>query len=119
MGKDKSEKKDKKEKKEKRSEVDGVKKSKKDKKPKLSPENIEAAVVEAVKEVAAVPEKDVDVQVEMVVDTNGSEAVVKPVGALVPFAAPLADDKAAKKVLKSVKKGKICSMSVRGTVTVS
>lgn len=103
MAKDKSEKKDKKEKKEKRSEVDGVKKSKKDKKTKLSPENIEAAEL-AVTEFAEDVQAPKKMEVEIVKDTSG-ELVAKPVGALVPFAAPLADDKIAKKVLKSVKKG--------------
>lgn len=97
MAKDKSDKKDRKEKKEKRSETDGVKKSKKDKKSKLSGENIAAAVKEVDNEVAAVA-------VSASVD---GDAVIsaKPVGALVPFANPLADDKTTKKVLKGVKKG--------------
>lgn len=97
MAKDKSDKKDRKEKKEKRSETDGVKKSKKDKKSKLSGENIAAAVKEVDNEVAAVA-------VSASVD---DDAVIsaKPVGALVPFANPLADDKTTKKVLKGVKKG--------------
>lgn len=102
MGKDKSEKKEKKDKKEKRSEVDGVsKKSKKEKKSKLSDANIEAAVESVTNsDDAAVT----TMEVEVVKDTSG-ELVVKPVGALVPFANPLADEKVAKKVLKSVKKG--------------
>ena len=40
--------------------------------------------------------------VEMVVDGKGA---VKPIGALVPFANPLADEKVAKKVFRGVKKG--------------
>jgi len=98
MGKDKSEKKDRKEKKEKRSEVDGVKKSKKDKKSKLNDSNIAAAVEEVSKPAAA------DEETSMII-TEDVAGEVKPVGALVPFANPLADDKVAKKVLKSVKKG--------------
>lgn len=98
MGKDKSEKRDKKEKKEKRSETDGVKKPKKDKKSKLNGDNVAAAFEEVTKEVSA------PVVESLVVDATG-DVVVKPVGALVPFAAPLADEKVAKKVLKSVKKG--------------
>merc|ERR1712000_672463 len=39
----------------------------------------------------------------MVVDTVG-EIAIKPIGALVPFANPLADEKVTKKVLKGVKK---------------
>lgn len=98
MGKDKSEKKVKKEK---RSESDGVKKSKKDKKPKLNGDNVAAAFEEATKEVEApvVETKSLPVK-----ESTG-EVVLKPVGALVPFANPLADDKVTKKVLKSVKKG--------------
>ena len=98
MGKEKSEKKDRKEKKEKRSEADGVKKSKKEKKSKLSGDNIAAAIVEVstaeVTEQTAKPSTDGQVVIS-----------VKPVGALVPFANPLADEKVTKKVLKSVKKG--------------
>lgn len=95
MAKDKSEKKDRKEKKEKRSESDGVKKSKKDKKSKLSGDNI-AAVVEEL-------EKEEPTEVVLKAKVDGD--IVKPVGALVPFANPLADEKVTKKVLKSVKKG--------------
>jgi H/ACA ribonucleoprotein complex subunit 2 len=99
MAKDKS---DKKEKKEKRSEVDGVKKSKKDKKSSLNGHNVEAALAETLKESdKAVVKVAEDVNMESAV-----EVVIKPVGALVPFANPLADDKVAKKVLKSVKKGR-------------
>lgn len=98
MGKDKSEKK---EKKEKRSEKDGVKKAKKDKKSKLSDENLAAAFDEATKEV----EKPVVETKALIVKESSGELVVKPVGALVPFANPLADEKVTKKVLKSVKKG--------------
>jgi hypothetical protein len=44
----------------------------------------------------------------------------RPVGALVPFANPLADDKAAKKVFKCVKKGKsVLSHSGSGSTTVN
>lgn len=98
MGKDKSEKRDKKEKKEKRSD-DGVKKSKKDKKSKLSEENLAAVYAEAVKEDTPAAKES-----KLVVVTD-EEAILVPVGALVPFANPLADEKVAKKVLKSVKKG--------------
>jgi H/ACA ribonucleoprotein complex subunit 2 len=105
MGKDKSEKK---EKKEKRSEKDGVKKPKKEKKSKLSDENLAAAFEQAVKE----PETPVVETKDLVVKESSSEVVVKPVGALVPFANPLADEKAAKKVLKSVKKGKNCTITL-------
>lgn len=101
MGKDKSDKHEKKEKKEKRSETNGVKKSKKDKKSKLSDENINAALKEAIETESA---PVVETKISAAVDSTG-EVVIKPVGALVPFANPLADEKATKKVLKSVKKG--------------
>ena len=102
MGKDKSSKSDKKEKKEKKSKLteDGIKKSssKKDKKSKLNGDNIAAAYNEVV-----APET---VEIKALITTKETgEVVLKPVGALVPFANPLADEKLAKKVLKSVKKG--------------
>lgn len=103
MGKDKVEKKDRAEKKEKRAEKDGVHKVKKEKKEKKD----KTALVDAVeKEIVSeamegVEETDVAVKGEGEVDA----AVDRPVGALVPFANPLVEDKQAKKVLKSVKKG--------------
>ena len=98
MGKERVEKKEKKEKKEKRSD-DGVKKAKKEKKVKVD-ETVVAALEEQL-EASGAPVAEAKV----VVAEQDGELVVKPVGALVPFAAPLADDKVAKKVLKSVKKG--------------
>lgn len=103
MGKDKVEKKDRAEKKEKRAEKDGVHKVKKEKKEKKD----KTALVDAV-------EKEIDS--EAMEGLEPTSAVVKaevevdavvavPVGALVPFANPLVEDKQAKKVLKSVKKG--------------
>jgi H/ACA ribonucleoprotein complex subunit 2 len=103
MAKEKSEKRDKKEKKEKRSEADGVKKPKKEKKSKLNGDNVAAAFEEVTKEVKAEAETK-----DLVVKEGSGEVVLKPVGALVPFANPLADEKVTKKVLKSVKKGAIC-----------
>ncbi len=102
MAKEKSEKRDKKEKKEKRSEADGVKKLKKEKKPKLNGENVAAAF----EEVTKAEEPAVEAKPVVVKESSGE---VKPVGALVPFANPLADEKVTKKVLKSVKKGTLCS----------
>src|SRR5690554_6951312 len=101
MGKERVEKKEKKEKKEKRSDKDGVKKPKKEKKSKISSDSVAKAIEEQLMETAtatdvAVVEEDIEIDTEL---------ALKPVGALVPFAAPLADDKVAKKVLKSVKKG--------------
>jgi H/ACA ribonucleoprotein complex subunit 2 len=104
MAKEKSEKRDRKEKKEKRSEADGVKKSKKEKKPKLNGENVAAAF----EEVTKVEEPVVEAK-PVVVKDSSAEVLLKPVGALVPFANPLADEKVTKKVLKSVKKGTVCS----------
>lgn len=102
-------------KKAKRSEKDGVHKSKKDKKGKHRE--------------APVKDEDVEEVTEIVVDANMTEALLhklenqdpkhdvqvvtaedapsEPVllGALVPFANPLADEKTQKKVLKSIKKG--------------
>ena len=102
MGKDKSEKKDKKEKKEKRSEKDGVvKASKKEKKSKLNGDNVAAAFEEVSKETEA-PVMETKA---LVVTESSREVIAKPVGALVPFAKPLADERVTKKVLKSVKKG--------------
>jgi H/ACA ribonucleoprotein complex subunit 2 len=104
MAKEKSEKRDKKDKKEKRSEADGVKKSKKEKKSKLNGDNVAAAFEEVTK-----VEEPVVEATPVVGKESSGEAVPKPVGALVPFANPLADEKVTKKVLKSVKKGTVCS----------
>ena len=108
MAKDKTEK-VKKEKKEKRSETDGVKKSKKDKKSKLNGDNVAAALEEKL----AQSEAPFDETKAIAVKESNGELAVKPVGALVPFANPLADDKIAKKVLKSVKKGVAAQCTIR------
>ncbi len=102
-GKDKKEKH---EKKEKRSEKDGVHKSKKDKKEKKPAENDDVVTkllntLEEEKPGTVAMKENGDVEVEV--------KAVPLVGALVPFANPLADEKVAKKVLKSVKKGMIYS----------
>lgn len=111
----KEHKKEKKEKK--RSETDGVKKQKKEKKDKKGIN--EAATGELTTKLlehidkdsqpaapapapAPAPATAEDAEVEM--DTSEA-APLRPAGALVPFANPLVEDKAAKKVLKSVKKG--------------
>ncbi|KAJ5618878.1 H/ACA ribonucleoprotein complex subunit 2 [Penicillium lagena] len=117
MGKDKVEKEKKRaEKKEKRAEKDGVHKSKKDKKEKKD----KTALADAV-------EKEITTQVLDGLDQAASAAVVKTtvdvaepmeiealVGALVPFAQPLVEDKTAKKVLKSVKKAAVNKSLKRG-----
>lgn len=94
-------KKEKKEKKEKRAESDGVSKSKKDKKEKKPKGDVEMAdALEA--ELEKAPE---DALVRVVDGEEGDE----PRGAVVPFAFPLADnDKEVKKILKTVKKCKLC-----------
>lgn len=107
MGKDKVEK-DKKraEKKEKRAEKDGISKSKKDKKDKKDKtvladaveKEINSQVLEGLDQAAAAGATEIEVD---------AMAVDRPVGAVVPFANPLVEDKQAKKVLKSVKKGKL------------
>ncbi|KAL3479791.1 50S ribosomal protein L30e-like protein [Aspergillus californicus] len=108
MAKDRSEKKDKHEKKEKRAEKDGVQKSKKDKKEKKDKTALTDAVLKGLEEeVSAAPANGVQADDdEMVTD--------RPIGALVPFAKPLLEDKAAKKALKSVKKAAVNKCLKRG-----
>jgi hypothetical protein len=113
MGKDKSEKKEKKDKKVK-VETNGVakkvKKEKKDKKEKRKSDVTE--LLEQELESSADEKKPIVKKVE--VDEDGdadmSDAEEKPaviLGAVVPFANPLADEKQTKKVMKGVKKGMI------------
>ncbi|PWY77545.1 L30e-like protein [Aspergillus heteromorphus CBS 117.55] len=115
MGKDKTEKKDKREKKEKRSEKDGVhKSSKKDKKEKKD-KTVLADAVE--KELTTKVLEGIDEAVSETPVVNGTEDMevdAAPVGALVPFASPLVEDKAAKKCLKSVKKAAVNKCLKRG-----
>ncbi|KAL5400634.1 hypothetical protein PMIN06_012068 [Paraphaeosphaeria minitans] len=103
MGKDKEEKrvkdkKEKKEKKEKRSEVDGVKKSKKEKKSKLNGDIADTLEMEL--------DKDPEESMVKVVEADGEVAPRDvPASALVPIAEPLLEEpKDVKKVLKTVKK---------------
>ncbi|KAL4934156.1 50S ribosomal protein L30e-like protein [Aspergillus undulatus] len=106
MAKDRSEKKDKHEKKEKRSEKDGVSKSKKDKKDRKDKTALADAVLKGIESgVASAP-------VNGVVATEDIQA--RPIGALVPFAKPLLEDKQAKKALKSVKKAAVNKCLKRG-----
>lgn len=95
-------KKEKKEKKEKRSEKDGVHKSKKEKKEKKPAESgdVVTKLLNTLEE-----EKPGTVAIKENGDVEVKVKVAPPVGALVPFANPLADEKVGKKVLKSVKKG--------------
>ena len=118
MGATKPEKADKKEKKEKkdkkRSEADGVSKSsssKKDKKEKKEKkEKLKNAVSTALD--AQLENGGGDVTTLAIIkadkddDKTKTATVLKPVvGALVPFARPLADEKGTKKIMKSVRKG--------------
>ncbi|KAI2790825.1 H/ACA ribonucleoprotein complex subunit NHP2 [Penicillium oxalicum] len=114
MGKDKVEKKEKRsEKKEKRAEKDGISKSKKDKKEKKDKTTLVDAVEKEIAsqaaengaEVAAVDVAEIEVD---------AMAIDRPVGAVVPFANPLVEDKQAKKVLKSVKKAAVNKSLKRG-----
>lgn len=112
MGATKPEKAEKKEKKDKkRSEADGVTKSsssKKDKKEKKEKKDkLKSAVTTALEETNG----DVAVAVVKADEEEGRKTktkttVLQPVvGALVPFAKPLADEKGTKKIMKSVRKG--------------
>ncbi|KAJ5135516.1 uncharacterized protein N7515_004794 [Penicillium bovifimosum] len=112
MGKDKVEKKDRAEKKEKRAEKDGVHKVKKEKKEKKD----KTALVEAVeKEIGSEAMEGLEQTSPVVKGEADADATVeRPVGALVPFANPLVEDKQAKKVLKSVKKAAVNKTLKRG-----
>ena len=94
-------------KKKKRSDEDGVHKSsdKKDKKEKKAKR--EALAEKALNEIQTAATQDVksDEEGDVAEAEAESKQVLRPVGALVPFANPLADEKVAKKVFKSVKKG--------------
>ena len=91
-----------KEKKEKRSEKDGVHKSKKEKekKPAAAPDVPEPLSANLDVEMTGFTAIDDDEDVKTTVKS------VIPIGALVPFANPLADEKMGKKLLKGVKKCK-------------
>ncbi|MCJ1250814.1 snoRNA-binding protein [Trapelia coarctata] len=103
-------KKDKKDKKEKRSEKDGVHKSKKDKKEKKpipAPDSesdvapVAAPILEKVTNGDSAKKGPENGEMEIDIKAKPAQPLV---GALVPFANPLADEKVGKKVLKSVKK---------------
>ena len=105
---EKEEKKEKKKKK--RSDEHGVHKSsstsdKKDKKEKRAKR--EALAEKALNEIQTAPATEVksDDEGEVAEAEAKSKQLLRPVGALVPFANPLADEKVAKKVFKSIKKG--------------
>ncbi|PYH99690.1 L30e-like protein [Aspergillus ellipticus CBS 707.79] len=117
MGKDKTEKKDKREKKEKRSEKDGVHKAgKKDKKEKKDKTALADAVEKELttKVLEGIDEAVSETPVNGAAETEDMEIDARPVGALVPFASPLVEDKSAKKALKSVKKAAVNKCLKRG-----
>ena len=101
-------KKDKKEKKEKRSEKEGIHKSKKDKKEKKEKKSL-APAEEANVTTKLLNTLEDEKPGSVAIKENGDVQVkVKSaplLGALVPFANPLADEKVGKKVLKNIKKG--------------
>lgn len=94
--KDKSEKKEKK-----RSSDDGVSKEKKDKKKDKAKQDKLARALDAHLQADAAASAEVQEDVAEV----DPEDVIKPAEELVPFALPLADDKAHKKIYKLIKKG--------------
>jgi H/ACA ribonucleoprotein complex subunit 2 len=115
MGKDNPDKERKKEKKkEKRlSEADGVHKSKPDKKDKKdkkdrkrdNPKFVEATEKELLDQSTSKVFADSDTVDKAEENGDGHVVQTRPIGALVPFANPLVEDKTAKKVFRSVKKG--------------
>ncbi|KAL2357275.1 H/ACA ribonucleoprotein complex subunit 2 [Cryomyces antarcticus] len=131
MAKERSEKRekhDKKEKKEKRSETDGVKKSKKEKKDKTEKKEKDKKSKKETKAAASGSESGlddegaadasalVDVSMADVEGANGEAALTTvPVGLIVPFANPLADDADSKAVLKAVRHAAKHSHLKRGT----
>ena len=102
---EKREKKDKKDKKSKRSEKEGVHKSKKDKKEKkvLAAAEDENATTKALNILEEQNPGSVAIKEDEAIEVKVKVAPL--LGALVPFANPLADEKVGRKVLKSVKKG--------------
>jgi H/ACA ribonucleoprotein complex subunit 2 len=109
MAKDKTDKEKKRDKKKKRSETDGVHKKEKKKKEKdiailadAEEKELTTKVLDSLEAVSKETAANGDVSESKI---TVKEVAVRPVGSLVPFANPLANDKVAKKVLKSVKKG--------------
>lgn len=99
-------------------ETNGVTKVKSDKKDKKEKKAKKEAVVEKIIDKLEKTEKSEDTNMEGVGkdgevvsedEVENKEKPARPIGALVPFANPLADDKVGKKVFKSVKKGIIWS----------
>jgi H/ACA ribonucleoprotein complex subunit 2 len=99
--------KEEKKKKSKRSDENGVHKSKDKKDKKEKKVDREALAERALNEVKSVPavQTQSDDEGEIAETDAAAKEVLRPVGALVPFANPLANEKVARKVFKSVKKG--------------
>lgn len=138
--KEKKEKRDKHSKKEKHADKNGVSKSKKDKKdkdkktlavPAEGAEKLLQDIDSRERDVTILPKKieggagdngaagggdvmdvDEDVKMENGEDAENVEVQITPRGALVPFANPLADERTAKRVFKSVKKGEFVVFSL-------
>ncbi|KAL7623299.1 snoRNA-binding protein [Parahypoxylon ruwenzoriense] len=106
MGATKPEKEKKEKKDKKRSEADGVTKTKKDKKDKKDKkEKLKTAVNAALDDQLQTNGTSAAPSVTLVKDGDETGKVLVPVvGALVPFARPLADEKATKKIMKTVRK---------------
>lgn len=105
MAKDRTEA-DKKEKKHKLSDANGISKSKSDKKEKKDKKRSRESGVSAADDTLG---RSVDVDGDVAVGDGSDEETAKKqliVGASVPFANPMADEKTMKKVLKGVRKGK-------------
>lgn len=115
-----------KEKKTKPSDSDGVHKSKDSKKEKRKERTALAEkVANAVEsgKVVVVDDEEVIAKSDVQEDENEGKkkdkrGSMRPVGALVPFANPLADEKVAKKVFKGVKKGVCLSTSIMSSLVV-
>ena len=99
-------KKDKKASKEKRSETNGIHKPKKDKKEKKIAAAAEDTAVTTKLLNALEEEKPGSVAIKEEGDVEVKVKAAPLLGALVPFANPLAEEKTGKKLLKTVKKGK-------------
>jgi hypothetical protein len=97
-----------KEKEKKRSDTDGVHKSKDKKEKKKDRAALAEKVANAVEKGTIIVEQEAAEIVKSDVEEDEKKDVemsTRPVGALVPFANPLADEKVARKVFKGVKKG--------------
>jgi hypothetical protein len=108
--------KEEKKKKTKRSDENGVHKSKDKKDKKEKKADREALAERALNEIKSAPAAQIksDDEGEIAETDAAAKEALRPVGALVPFANPLADEKVAKKVFKSVKKGswRICQVYI-------